>query len=75
VGNRAAELADASIPPEMRTAAVHARVREVLFHDWEGEYDRIVRAHGGMPSYPDVIVDKCFYGPHLAPCSGKYPMP
>ncbi|CAK9779458.1 hypothetical protein CC85DRAFT_294318 [Cutaneotrichosporon oleaginosum] len=62
------------IPPEMTTAAVYARVREVLTHDWEGEYDRIV-AGRGMPRYPDIMVDKCFNGEHVAPCSGKYPMP
>ncbi|GMK58308.1 hypothetical protein CspeluHIS016_0503400 [Cutaneotrichosporon spelunceum] len=61
------------IPDDMTTAAVHARVRQVLLHDWEGEYTRIVH-EDGMPAYPDEIVDKCFYGTHLAPCSSKYPV-
>ncbi|BEJ16770.1 hypothetical protein CspHIS471_0601710 [Cutaneotrichosporon sp. HIS471] len=61
------------IPEDMKTSAVHARIREVLLHNWEGEYNRILREReGGMPSYPDEMVDKCFYGTHLAPCSGKY---
>lgn len=56
--------------------AVHARVKEVLFHDWEGEYETIRRAHSGMvPQYSDLMVDKCFYGGHLAPCNGTFRMP
>lgn len=58
----------------MTTAAVHARVREVLFHDWEGEYERIVRAHGGMPKYGEAVIDKCFSG-LVAPCKGVFGLP
>jgi hypothetical protein len=59
----------------MTTTAVHARVRDVLFHDWEGEYNRVLREHGGMPSYPDVIIDHCMHGEFLAPCSGQHTLP
>lgn len=60
----------------MTVAAVHERVREVLFHDWEGEYNRIKMSNGGqMPQYSEVMIEKCFDGGHVAPCSGEYPLP
>lgn len=60
----------------MTTEAVHKRVRQILFHDWEGEYDLIRSEHGGkIPKYSDVMVDKCFYGGHVAPCNGTFRMP
>lgn len=64
------EAADISVPEEMTTAAVHARVHDILFRDWEAEYERIKRANGGQtPKYPDVIYERCFFGPKNA-CVG-----
>jgi hypothetical protein len=55
----------------MTTAAVHARVREILFHDWEGEYVR----RGGMRKYAEAMIDKCFNGGFVAPCRGQHKLP
>lgn len=68
--------ADRSIPEEMTTASVHARVAEILAHDWEGEYNQIKAKNGGkIPPYQNVMIEKCFNTHNVAPCTGKYDMP
>lgn len=42
----------------MRLAFVRKRVAEVVFTDWEGEYNRIVAANDGKsPTYPKIMVE------------------
>jgi hypothetical protein len=45
----------------MTEVGARERLRSLLYHDWEGEYRRIVAANGGVvPSLPDEMVARCF---------------
>lgn len=41
----------------MSLRAVRQRVAEVVQYDWEGEYKRIVKENGGMPTFPKIVVE------------------
>jgi hypothetical protein len=48
------------IPPEMTAAAVVARVKEVLEHDWEGEYRNVLREFAEhIPQYNPRMMEYC----------------
>lgn len=48
------------IPPEMTAAAVVARVKEVLEHDWEGEYESVKQQFAGhIPAYNPRMMEFC----------------
>jgi hypothetical protein len=45
----------------MTVAAVFARVKEVMDHDWEAEYHAVRAANGGRnPGYKPIQWEKCW---------------
>lgn len=36
--------------------AVRQKVKEVVFHDWEGEYRAILEREGRVPSYHPIVL-------------------